>query len=126
VSCAGEGWPVGVVVDHVADANLLMEAALRGHVAGTPIPFTLEMLHVHNAEHAMTCTDRSREETIAELEASVARMVDTVRSLTDDQLQVTLPLALRGGAPTSAEGVVQMVTEHAGLHLDNIRAALIA
>jgi hypothetical protein len=126
VHCAGEGWSVGVVVDHIADANVLMEAALRGHVNGTPVPFSPEMVDAHNAEHATACSNRSRDETLAELEASVAVMVATIRSLSDDEVEVTLPFALQGGAPTRAAGVVERVTAHAGLHLANIRAALTA
>ncbi len=122
--CAGENWPLGVLVDHIADANELIEGAVRGYVEGREFPVTPAMVDAHNARHAVATADRPREETMARLRASVARMVETVTPLGDEQLDITFALPIAGGRPTSTAGVVEIVTAHVGEHLASARRAL--
>jgi DinB family protein len=123
VICEAERWPVGVLVDHMADWNVQVEAAIQSYLRGQELPFTAEMVDAHNAQHATDSAAVSREEAIRRLEESSTRMVATVRSLSDADLAIAFPLPLAGG-PASTTDLIKMVTEHVAIHLPSARRSL--
>lgn len=57
---------------------------------------TLETLTQRNAEHARRVAARPRGETVADLKAGSARTSEFIRSLTDEQLELTQEFAWAG------------------------------
>src|SRR5207302_8716498 len=118
-----ERWPVGVLLDHMADWNVQVEAAVQSYLRGQALPFTAEMVEAHNAQHAAEYASVSREEAIRRLEESATKMVATIRSLSDADLAIAFPLPLAGG-PASTTDLIKMVTDHVNLHLPSARQTL--
>jgi DinB superfamily len=120
--CEGERWPVGVVLDHIADWNEQVDGGIQAYLSGQEVPLTAEMVDAHNAAHATQYAEVSRDEAVKRLQESSSRLVATVRSLSDDDLAITFPLPL-AGASMSTTGLIKMVTEHVGLHLASVQRA---
>ena len=104
--------------------SLLIEGGVKSYLRKEEVPFTPAMVDAHNAEHAAEYASVSRDEAVRRLEDSIAKMVQTVRSLSDDELGITMPLLLVGGAPTSTAGLIKIVTDHVRLHLPSAQRAL--
>src|SRR3982074_379380 len=88
--CEAERWSVGVLIDHIADSNVLIEGGVKSYLRKEEVPFTPAMVDAHTAEHAAEYASVSRDEAVRRLEDSIAKMVQTVRSLSDDELGITM------------------------------------
>jgi hypothetical protein len=121
-----EGWPVAVAAHHVAAACPTLFGLAQLVANGQPLPdVTMDMIDAVNAKHAEEFFSVSREETLAELRTQVAATVAAIRSLTDEQLDRTAPMALVGGALWSTADIIERILiGHPQQHGDSIRATL--
>jgi uncharacterized damage-inducible protein DinB len=121
--CDAEGWPVGVVVHHVADDYAALLAVIEAVAVGGPAPVvTRKELAGRNAEHARRFAACTREETVALLRRNGAAVARVIRGLDDDQLRRTGEVL---GRETSVAQLVETVLlAHVRGHMASIRATV--
>jgi hypothetical protein len=118
-----EGWTVGVVAHHIADAHAKVAGLAEMVARGAPVPpLTWDMLHQANAAHARDHAGCTRADTLALLRQNGAAATRTLRGLTDEQLGRTATLL--GGTMSAAQVVENIVIGHPRAHLASIRKAL--
>lgn len=119
---AAEGWPVGVVLGHIADGYGAFGRWMAGYAEGRPVTETREGIDAENARHA--AAPRPREETMTRLSERAEETAAVIRGLSDDLLATSLPMNLAGGAEISGERLVEILLHHTGRHLESCRAAV--
>jgi uncharacterized damage-inducible protein DinB len=125
-TCAGEGWSVGVAAHHVAVAHESILGLVQAVAHGQPVPpITAEMLDGYNAQHAVEHANCTRDEVLDLHRRGARAAADAVRGLSDEQLDRAAPVALLGGAPASAQQLIESgLIGHPKDHLASIRAAV--
>jgi uncharacterized damage-inducible protein DinB len=124
-TCDGEHWSVGVTAHHVATSYAGFQSIIQGLASGAEMPpFTREMLDQSNAQHAQEFAGCTRAETVTLLRSNGQVAADTVRGLSDEQLDRGAPLALAGGQTISAAQMAEFMIGHPTDHLASIRSAL--
>ena len=125
-TCSGEGWSVGVAAHHLAVAHESILGLVQAVANGQPVPpITVEMLDASNAEHAVEFATVTRAEVLDVQRRGARAAADAVRGLGDEQLDRTAPMALAGGAPMSAQQLIEVgLIGHPAEHLASIRAAV--
>lgn len=122
---ASEGWPVAVVAHHIAEVNGAF-AMIVGRLAagGTHSPTTsMDEVHRRNAEHAREYADVGKQEALDELRANGDAVLESLRSLQEDQLDRTA--GVFGGNELSVARVVEwIIIGHTAEHLASIRNTL--
>jgi hypothetical protein len=126
-SCTDEDWrsapldgdprPVGVVVDHVADAYEYLAGWISQLVAGQPVEVDSEVVDALNAEHARTAGPVTRAEAASHLRESGGAIAALVAGLS------TADLAAGDGR---VQRFAQIAIRHADDHRTEIEAALAA
>jgi len=118
-----EGWTVGVVAHHIADAHGKVVGLAEMVAHGKPVPpLTMEVIHQGNAAHAQAHAHTSKADTLALLRKNGAAAARTVRGLADDQLRRTAPVI---GNSMSAEPVIEgILIGHRQGHLASIRKTI--
>jgi uncharacterized damage-inducible protein DinB len=117
---AAEGWTVGVIAHHVAEAHRALAQLVRRIAAGDPVALDMDSIHRANAEHARQHADCTRAETVALLRRNGAGAAATVQGLTDAELD-----RVGGrGMMTAAQVVERVLIGHVAQHLGSIRATL--
>lgn len=120
-----ERWQVGVVCRHIARSLEVYPAIIRRLVAGEPPPghYTWDDIHRSNAEQAKEWADSSKDETITLLQIHCGELANTLRPLTDAQLDRASISPLTGEKLTTEQFAEGMI-EHARIHLDSARATV--
>src|SRR5437763_6242145 len=95
-SCINEQRSVGVVFDHIAELNPEVVRWVQEFLNGRPVEMTLEIVAERNGEHDRGAAARPRGETVADLKAGSDRTSEFIRSLTDEQLELTQAFAWAG------------------------------
>lgn len=121
-SCTNEQRSVGVVFDHIAEGNPQWVRWVQEFLDGRPVEMTIETLTQRNAEHARKAAARPRDETVADLKAGSVRTSEFIRSLTDQQLELTQEFAWAGAQ--SVRWVAGGAVRHPKGHLKSIKEAL--
>ena len=101
--CPGEGWSIGAVAHHVAEANRLLVERLSQPL-GT---VTDDEMAIINARDARSLPNPDREETVLVLREVADQALARVREVDDDRL-------------------ARRLTQHTRGHLESIRKALTA
>ena len=115
---------VGLVLDHIGEGYDQSVEWLQGYLEGRPVPHTAEQIDAQNKVHAGAAGDRPRDETLEALRSRAERTSTFIRALDDEQLSITMPLGLAGGAPISADQLVKILYRHTSQHLASCQAAL--
>lgn len=126
-TCVETGWPVGVTAHHVAESHATLAQLIGGVASGVSVPpITSELLNAMNQDHAERAADVTRDETIQLARTNGAHAAQTLRGLSDEQLQGTLNMpGPNGPVPMSAEAITQNVLiGHIGMHLPMIEKAV--
>jgi uncharacterized damage-inducible protein DinB len=119
-----EGWSVGVTARHVAVAHLGVTSIVKAIVDGDEIP-NLDSLDDYNAKHALEHANCTKAEVLSLLKSNGTTVATYLRSLTDEQLDRSAPLAFAGGADTSALQMIEgAVIGHPKEHLASIKSAM--
>jgi hypothetical protein len=113
----GDPRPVGLVVDHVADAYEYLARWIGQLVAGQPVDVNNEIVDALNAEHARTAGSVTRAETAGHLRRSGADIAALVAGLS------AADLAAGDGR---VRRFAQIAIRHADDHRSEIEAALAA
>jgi hypothetical protein len=120
----GEGWPVGVVLHHIAEGHANGLKWLEAMASGMPVTDSGPDIDEWNVEHAARCADVGVVETVALLTQNGARVEAAIRRLTDDELDQTAPFGPAGGRALPAEQMAAVTAQHARGHLDHAREAV--
>ena len=125
--CTDEQWaaapldgdlrPVGVVVDHVADAYEYPAGWMRRILAGEAVTVTGDIVDALNAEHAITAAAITRAEAVGHLRRSGAEISAVVAGCAPDQLSA---------GDGQVERLARVAIRHADSHRAEIEAALAA
>ncbi len=120
-----EQWQVGVVCRHIARSLEVYPAIIRRLVSGEPLPgqYNWDDIHRSNAEQAKEWADGSKEEARDLLRRHTRELAETLRPLTDAQLDRSSVSPLTGEKLTTAQFAEGMIA-HASAHLDSARATV--
>ena len=117
---------VGVVVHHVATVypiEIDLARAIAGGNAVTEV--TWELVAQLNGKHAQEFAAATKVETLELLRRNSREAANTVRGLTDEELDCAAPFSLSFGAPVTAQFVIEdHALRHSWHHLARIRKAL--
>ncbi|HVX29708.1 MAG TPA: DinB family protein [Nitrolancea sp.] len=120
-----EEWTIGVVAHHVAvgypGCGELVQALAAG-IQEIP-PISADQLHTGNAKHAREFADAGQTETLELLRRGGAALVQEIRDLSDEQLNVTSGIFF-GGEMSVRQVIERIVIGHPVSHLASIRATL--
>jgi hypothetical protein len=120
----GEGWPVGVVLHHIAVGHGQGVRWLSAMRSGEGVTDTAEGIDRENAAHAARMAAVGREETIALLEQNGADLRAALRSLSDEELDRSAPFGPAGGRALPTEALAAVAARHTREHLAHARDAL--
>jgi len=124
--CGGEMRSVGVLVHHVGtmypiEADVARMLAENGAAPGVD----WSAVDSINADHATSNVTPDKTQTIALIRENVRKAVDTVRGMTDEQLDRLAPNALAWNAPMTVQNFVENhPIAHPYIHLESITTAL--
>jgi hypothetical protein len=120
-----EQWQVGVVCRHIARSLEVYPAIIRRLVSGESLPaqYNWDDIHRSNAEQAKEWADGSKEEARDLLRRHTRELAETLRPLTDAQLNRASVSPLTGKELTTAQFAEGMI-EHARTHLASARATV--
>lgn len=117
------GWSVGVTAHHVAEDHAVLSQLLGGVASGASMPpITSEALDSMNAEHAQRAGNVSRDETVQLARTNGAQAAQTLRGLSDEQLQNTI--GLPAGQVTAEWVAENILIGHMSMHLPMIEKAV--
>jgi hypothetical protein len=120
----GEGWPVGVVVHHIAAGHLLMLDWLGRASRGEAITKTASEIDADNARHARAFAGVGRADTVGELRRHGALLAHFIRGLTADELDTSVPFGPADGRAFTTRQLVSAAAGHCRTHLADARGAL--
>jgi uncharacterized damage-inducible protein DinB len=123
--CPGEQWSVLVTARHVAIAYRVVGSWIRRVANGEDIPVTRRQIDEGNALHAQEFATTSREEVLTLLRDNGTKAADTIRNLSDEQLDTSATMGPSDGARLTAEQVIwDALLHHVAEHTADIQAAL--
>jgi hypothetical protein len=120
-----DGRKVGVVVHHVASVYPVEIQLAQMLAAGQPITVTWDAVHTMNREHAIEHDAVTKDAALALLAANSAAAAETIRALSDEELDRAAPVSLNSDAPLTCQFLLEdHAVRHSFHHLAKIRAAL--
>lgn len=124
-TCSAEGWSIGVTAHHAASSYGPVFGLAQAVATGVEVPpITMEMIDAGNAQHAIEYANCTKEDVLAILRTDAPGIIEGVRGLSDEQLDCSAALAMTGGAPMSAQQIVEgILINHPREHLESIRSA---
>lgn len=120
-----EQWQVGVVCRHIARSLEVYPGIIRRLVSDEPPPaqYNWDDIHRSNAEQAKEWADGSKDEAIKLLQTHRAELAQTIRPLTDVQLNRSSVSPLTGKELSTAQFIDGMIG-HVRAHLESARATV--
>ena len=123
-ACPGEGWPVGVVIRHVAASHFGALGLVKMIVAGEKLPdLTGDAIDRMNLKHADKHRDCTRDEVLKSLREIGGSAVGYLAELGDADLDRIGHIAVAGGDLTVEQIIENIILLSAGEHLDHAKAA---
>jgi hypothetical protein len=123
-SVAGEDWPVGIVLHHIAEGHGQASRWLQAMSSGEGVPDTAEDIDRANAAHAVRAESVDPVETVALLEIRGRELEALLRRLDDEQLDRSAPFGPAGGQVFPCADLAPVTARHAREHLAHARRAL--
>jgi hypothetical protein len=124
VTVSGEGWPVGVVLHHIAVGHGQGVRWLHDMASGEGVTDTAESIDRENATHAVRMKAVGPDETMALLAQNGTRLEAALRALSDDELDRTAPFGPAGGRAMPTEALAAVAARHTREHLAHARGAV--
>jgi DinB superfamily len=124
--CGDEQRSIGVLVHHVGtmypiEADVAKTLADNGAAPGVD----WSVVHGINSDHATANATPDKKQSIDLVLDNVRKVVETVRGMTDEQLDRLAPNALAWNAPMTVQNFIENhPVAHPYIHLESIRAAL--
>jgi Mycothiol maleylpyruvate isomerase N-terminal domain len=122
-----EGWTVGHTAHHIAEGYALNRSWVeRASSGGRPVVLDpavdIPAVNEANARCLKEHGNEPRADTLHILRENAHQLVDTVRSLRDDQLEAPM-MVIAGANRTGREVALGLSLFHANRHLESIRSA---
>ena len=93
----GEGWSVGIVLHHIAEGHAHGVRWLGEMASGRGVTDTADEIDQDNAAHAARASSVRQTETVALLQANGSRLEETLRGLSDEDLDRSASFGPAGG-----------------------------
>ncbi|KAA3617322.1 MAG: DinB family protein [Calditrichaeota bacterium] len=121
-----DGRTIGVVVHHVASSYPMEIELAQTLASGQPITgATMDVVDQINADHAEKYASVNKKETLELLKQNSLAAADSVRKLSDAQLEKAAPVSLNADAPLTAQFFIEdHALRHSYHHLARIRETL--
>jgi uncharacterized damage-inducible protein DinB len=120
----GEGWTVGVVLHHIAEGHAHGVRWLGEMANGRGVTDTAEEIDQDNAAHAARAGAVGRNETVALLQTNGVRLEETLRGLSDEDLDRSAPFGPAGGRSFPTGELAAVPTRHTLEHLSHAMDAV--
>ena len=123
--CAAEQCTVAALVCHIAAVHQVGAEWVRTVAAGGSLPpVTMAMVDEQNAQLAAENAHCDKAEAIERVRRGRAEAAALIRGLGDEELDYETPFTLFGGAPVSAQSLIEriLITDPV-THLPSLRAA---
>jgi DinB superfamily len=120
----GEGWPVGVVLHHVAMGHRQVLDWLGHARRGEPITKTAAEIDSDNARHARDCAAVTPAETVGALERHGAELSRCIAGLSADELATSVSFGPGNAMAVTARELAPIAARHTSAHLGAARQAL--
>jgi hypothetical protein len=122
----GDGRSVGVVVHHVASVYPIEVKVAKTIASGHAIEnVTWDGIDQMNAGHAADHATAGKAATLQTLRDNSRAAAETVRGLSDEELDTAAPVSLYSGAPLTAQFFIEdHALRHSFHHLARIRSAV--
>lgn len=119
----GDGRTIGVVVHHVANVYPLEIELAQVLASGNPITeATMDVVNQMNAEHAQEFANVNKPDAIALLRQNSKIAADSVRALTDAELDQSATVSLNANAPLTAQFFIEdHALRHSFHHFNTIK-----
>ena len=106
--CPSEKRPIGVLIHHVASSypvemNLIQTLASGKAIEGV----TWDMVDKMNSEHANSQAECSQTETLTLLKENSSLAAESVRSMSDEQLDFAAPISLNSDTPLTTQYFIE-------------------
>jgi hypothetical protein len=122
----GDGRTVGVIISHVASVYPVEIELAQVIASGNPITgVTYDVISQMNAEHAQKSEQIGISETVELLRQNSKAAADSVRKLSDNELDTATLVSLNGDAPLTAQFFIEdHALRHSFHHMAKIKSAL--
>lgn len=120
---AGEDWPVGVVLHHIATGHVQMLGWLGLARGGEEIGKTAAEIDADNARHAIDFAGVIPGETVRELRRNGAALASCIRSLDAGELAGSVSFGPAEGREVTTEALASVSARHCRAHLADAREA---
>jgi uncharacterized damage-inducible protein DinB len=120
----GEGWSVGVVLHHIAEGHAHGVRWLGEMANGRGVTDTAEEIDRDNAAHAARAGAVGQDETVALLWTNGSRLQETLRGLSDEDLDRSAPFGPAGGRSFPTGELAAVPTRHTLEHLSHAMDAV--
>ena len=120
----GEGWTVGVVLHHIAEGHAHGVRWLGEMANGRGVTDTAEEIDQDNAAQAARAGAVGRNETVALLQTNGFRLEETLRGLSDEDLDRSAPFGPAGGRSFPTGELAAVPTRHTLEHLSHAMDAV--
>jgi hypothetical protein len=115
----GEGWTVGIVLHHIAEGHAHGVRWLGEMASGRGVTETAEEIDRDNAAHAARAGAVGRDETVALLQTNGSRLEETIRGLSDEDLDRSAPFGPAGGRSFPTGELAAVPARHTLEHLSH-------
>jgi hypothetical protein len=119
----GEGWTVGVVLHHVAEGHAQGVRWLGAMASGRGVTDTADGIDQDNAAHAARAGLVGQVETVALLQTNGSRLEETLRGLSDEDLDRAAPFGPGGGRSFPTVELAAVPARHTLEHLSHAEDA---
>jgi hypothetical protein len=125
-TCPAERCTAAALACHVAQVHVVGRGLVKSLVDSRSLPpVTMADVDRANAEGYARDAGCTRDEILHRLAVTGEEAAETVRGLTDEQLDLTAPFALFGGATVSVQTLIEQILIGDPLgHLPSIEAAI--
>jgi hypothetical protein len=120
----GDGWPVGVVVHHIAEGFDLVSRWIDSALAGAAIDDTADAIDANNLRHAQEFSGATVEETVELLRTNSAAAAAKLSRLDDTDMAKTAAFGPAGGQPFTVEQFCAAAAGHVRSHLARAQAVV--
>jgi DinB superfamily len=122
----GEEWTVGVVLHHIAESHVHASHWVRSMACGEGVSESAEEVDRANAAHSLRARSVGQVETAALLASNGALMEQTLRALSDEELDRSAPFGPAGGRMLPTRDLAAVPARHHRDHLLSAKAAVTA
>ena len=120
----GDGWPVGVVIHHIAEGFDLVSRWIDRALAGSPIQDTNEGIDAANLRHAQEFSGTTIEEAVGLLRTKSQATAAKISGLSESDMAKTTPFGPAGGQDFTVEQFCAAASGHVRSHLARAQDAV--